>query len=65
MRIESLSARLIGCLMLMGYGILSSAAEDACDRACLNGFVDQYLAALVIHDPSGLPLAKGVKYGLT
>jgi hypothetical protein len=62
MRIRSLIARLIGCLMLIGCGIPSSAAEGECDRACLNGFVDQYLAALVIHDPAGLPLAKGVKY---
>jgi hypothetical protein len=33
-----------------------------CDRACLNGFVDQYLAALVAHDPARLPLARGVKF---
>ena len=33
-----------------------------CDRACLNGFVEQYLAALVAHDPSRLPLARGVKF---
>ena len=33
-----------------------------CNRACLEGVVDQYLAALVKHDPSGLPLSKDVKY---
>ncbi|MBZ5501948.1 MAG: hypothetical protein LAN59_06830 [Acidobacteriia bacterium] len=33
-----------------------------CDRACLNGFVDQYLAALVAHDPARLPLARDVKF---
>jgi hypothetical protein len=33
-----------------------------CDRACLNGFVNQYLAALVAHDPSRLPLAREVKF---
>ena len=33
-----------------------------CDRACLHGFVEQYLAALVAHDPSRLPLARGVKF---
>jgi len=33
-----------------------------CDRACLNGFVDEFLAALVAHDPSRLPLGRGVKY---
>jgi hypothetical protein len=34
----------------------------ACDRSCMTGLVDQYLAALVKHDPSGLPLAKGVRF---
>lgn len=33
-----------------------------CDRACLNGYVDQYLAALVAHDPTRLPLARQVKF---
>jgi hypothetical protein len=33
-----------------------------CDRACLEKVVDQYLAALVAHDPSRVPLSKDVKY---
>jgi hypothetical protein len=33
-----------------------------CDRACLNGFTDQALAAFIAHDPSRLPLARQVKY---
>jgi hypothetical protein len=33
-----------------------------CDRACLNGFLDQVLAAMVAHDSSSLPLARDVKY---
>jgi len=33
-----------------------------CDRACLNGFVDEFLTALVAHDPSRLPLGRDVKY---
>jgi hypothetical protein len=33
-----------------------------CDRACLNGFVDEFLSALVAHDPSRLPLGREVKY---
>ena len=37
-------------------------ASSACDRACLSGFVDRYLDALVAHDPSRLPVAKFVKY---
>ncbi|HXX19731.1 MAG TPA: hypothetical protein VEJ46_10035 [Candidatus Acidoferrum sp.] len=33
-----------------------------CDRACLNGFVDTFLAALVAHDHSRLPLGREAKY---
>jgi hypothetical protein len=35
--------------------------DMSCDRACLNGFVDQYLDAMAAHDPSRLPLAKDVR----
>jgi hypothetical protein len=38
------------------------AAASSCDRTCLDGFVDQYLKALVAHDLSKLPLAKNVKF---
>ncbi len=37
-------------------------APVSCDRACMQGLVDQYLAALVKHDPSGLPLSRGVRF---
>jgi hypothetical protein len=33
-----------------------------CNRACLEGVVDQFLAALVAHDPKRAPLSKDVKY---
>jgi hypothetical protein len=33
----------------------------ACDRACLEGVVDQYLDAMTAHDPKLAPLAKNVK----
>jgi hypothetical protein len=32
-----------------------------CDRACLTGFMDQYLTAQAANDTKGLPLAKTVK----
>jgi len=38
------------------------AAGQDCDRTCLNGIADQYLAAMVAHDPSRLPLAKNFKF---
>ncbi len=34
----------------------------SCDRACLKQFVDQYLQAMVAHDPSRLPLTSDVKF---
>jgi|SRR5665213_913867 len=33
-----------------------------CGRACLEGVLNQYLAALVAHDPKRLPLSGDVKY---
>jgi hypothetical protein len=43
---------------------LSSLAHAAatCDRPCLKGFVDDYLAALEKHDPTHLPLAPHVRF---
>jgi hypothetical protein len=36
--------------------------SNDCDRACLNGFVDQYMAAVAAHDPSKLPLSANARY---
>jgi hypothetical protein len=35
----------------------SAHAADRCDRACLEGFVDRYIAAMAAHDPGRLPWA--------
>jgi len=51
----------IAVLLAAGMGI-APAADVTCDRACLEGFVDQYLGALVAQDPSKLPLAKNARY---
>jgi hypothetical protein len=39
-----------------------ATVEDSCDYACLTGFVEQYLKALVAHDPGQLPVAPQVKF---
>jgi hypothetical protein len=39
-----------------------TAAAPACDRDCLNGMVDSYLAALVAHDPTKVPIADDYKF---
>jgi len=43
-------------------GSQGGAAASSCDRECLNGFVDQFIDALVAHDPSRLPVTRWVKY---
>ena len=40
----------------------TAAAAAQCDRACLEGFVNQYLAALAARDPSKVPFASDVKF---
>ena len=37
-------------------------APGPCDRACLNGFVDDYLDAMVAHDASRVAIADGAKF---
>jgi len=46
------------CLLiaLAGSNPAVRAADD-CDRACLEGIMDRYLAAMVAHDPAAAPLA--------
>src|SRR5580658_9345782 len=43
-------------------GIAAAQQGSSCDRACLNGFIDQYLDAVVKHDPKLVPLTNNVKY---
>lgn len=42
--------------------LAAQSALPSCDRQCLYGFLDQYLAALKAKDPSRLPLAKNFLY---
>jgi len=53
---------------LLLTGVCASAANvqavagSECDRACLEKLADQYVTAMVKHDPKGLPLASDYKY---
>ncbi len=49
-------------ILLLLSGLATGQATGPCDRECLNGFVDQYLDALVKHDPKLVPLTKNVKF---
>ncbi len=46
----------------LNHANAAPAKAGDCDRACLNGFVDQYMAAVAAHDPSKLPTAANVRY---
>jgi hypothetical protein len=68
MRQKLLAVTAIVALLLAGLMIHSSAvaavpdAPALCDRGCLANLVDNYVAALVRHDSTGLPLAGHVKF---
>jgi hypothetical protein len=53
----ALTAAVLGALTLA-----PQAKAQTCDRACLIHLTDQYLAALVAHDPSKAPLAANVAF---
>ena len=63
----------LGALVLAGAAIFTgslvpnAAASTGtiplnCNRACLEDLVNQYLAALVAHDPKRLPLSADAQY---
>jgi hypothetical protein len=64
-----LGARAWAARTSVGVGLLaglllahdSALASPSCDRACLEGFVDRYLDAMLAHDPSRVPFARDAK----
>jgi hypothetical protein len=40
----------------------AASAVQTCDRACLEGVLDTYVAAVVAHDPAELPTARDVRF---
>jgi hypothetical protein len=48
--------------VILTVSITGAYAQSACDRTCLVKIMDDYLAAMVKHDPAGLPLAAHYKY---
>jgi hypothetical protein len=53
-------------LTIAGMGALLAAAlpaqSNSCGRACLEGYVDQFMDAVIAHDPAKLPMTRNVKY---
>jgi len=50
----------IGVLVVLGSASRAFAQGD-CDRACLRTMLDQYLAAVIKHDPAAAPLVVGFR----
>ncbi len=51
----------IAAAMLMASTATAASAQQACDRACLGGVLDQFVAAVLAKDPGKAPLAYGFR----
>jgi hypothetical protein len=61
--VRDIAAMVAGLSLLLAGGPTGRAAQvSSCDRDCLKGIMDQYLAALVAHDPARLSTAPAVKF---
>jgi hypothetical protein len=57
------SLRIMGVLLCAGFVSGGPAyAKSSCDENCLNTVADRYLAALLAHDPSQLPVTKNLRF---
>jgi hypothetical protein len=60
-----MKAAVLCVLIGLGTGVVGAQrgpAGAACDKTCLQGIADTYLAALVGHDPSKAPMAPNAKF---
>jgi hypothetical protein len=63
MRATAFGAFALGAAILTGNLAASTGPIPLnCNRTCLEGLIDQYLAAVVAHDPKRLPLSEDVMY---
>lgn len=67
---RSAMALLAGCTLLgsvpampqVGRVPPANVGSGDCDRACLQHLAEQFIAAVIAHDPTKLPLAKNARY---
>ena len=57
-----IAAGLVAALSVGCIATVSAAAPDPCNRACLKDLASSYVAALVAHNPSKVPLATDLKF---
>lgn len=51
----------VGLTLVLAAGASPAHAQAACDRACLRTVLDQYLNAVIKHDPTAAPLVVGFR----
>src|SRR5580658_6824073 len=56
-----MTSRIAGATVILAVGVNAFAAPNDCDRACLRNALDQYLNAVVKHDPAAAPLPAGFR----
>jgi hypothetical protein len=57
-----LGAALLGAALITPAAVSAAGAAADCDRACLTAISEQYLNAMVTHDPSKAPLGPEARY---
>jgi hypothetical protein len=51
--------RALAVILFASVGLANGAT---CDRECLRGFVTQYLNAMIVHNPTTLPVANNIRF---
>ena len=51
-----------GAVALAGINVASAAQPVGCDRACLEGFVERYLDAVIVNDPKKVPISPNARF---
>jgi hypothetical protein len=62
MRATVFGAFALGAIITVSLAASTGPIPVNCNRACLEGLIDQYRAAVVAHDPKRLPLSEDVMY---
>src|SRR5271170_5187080 len=52
---------IVVAIALAAPAFAQNSKSQPCDRACLESFTDQYVDALIAHDPKRLPLSAKLK----
>ena len=51
---------IVGAIVIVA-SVSPASAQQTCDRACLRQMLDQYLNAVIKHDPAAAPLVVGFR----